>query len=562
LEYNAAVRLFDRYLEGQLTEVQQKALEDFLEKDERCAAELDRYRCVHELVDRYFGVVRPGEGFLEDVMVGVEEAGAPRRRRRTRPRPEPEEEAGRPSRARWMVFGAVALLVVGVGGFLWFFPRDASLGEVLAVGRGAERQAAGSGEPDPLLEGDRLHAGDRLRATAGELRILLADRSEIAVTPGASLRLGTADGSVEGAHFVEEGVVKFAVLEGAAPTAIGFRDGRASVERFDQGEARFSVEVPSAATQPSVVAVTRGVVRVTNDRASQQVEAGMQSHVRRGAAPSTPVPIRVPRTESRRDRTAARRPPARVPPPTEPRTPNRPAASATPSLDEVVDVLKKASAGESAHLEAMKRLTPAFVGDRARDVAALLADILSVDPNEGVRLEALERLAALAGEDIREAAIDAFQNDDALSVRKRALAEVVKGQDPGEVRVLLLDSLAEPLPEELVPLRIEVLKEIARRAAPEDLDPILGVVETTDDPGVRRNALETLASVKGHDTVDALLPYLRDPDRESRDAAAGALRRLTGKTFGFDASAEEDIREEAIRSWEDWWAENRDTFEF
>ena len=43
-------------------------------------AELERYRRVHNLVHRYFRSVAPGAGFVEDVMVGLEDAEAQRKR--------------------------------------------------------------------------------------------------------------------------------------------------------------------------------------------------------------------------------------------------------------------------------------------------------------------------------------------------------------------------------------------------------------------------------------------------------------------------------------------------
>ena len=58
------------------------------------------------------------------------------------------------------------------------------------------------------------------------------------------------------------------------------------------------------------------------------------------------------------------------------------------------------------------------------------------------------------------------------------------------------------------------------------------------------------------------MAYLRAEDEGLRRAAVGSLRRLTGQSFGFDPSAEEALRDEAVAKWEAWWSENRDVFEF
>lgn len=566
MEYNAAVRLFDQYLEGELTEVQQKALEEYLEKDKTCAAELDRYRRVHDVVHRYFEVVRPGEGFLEDVMVGVEEIATPKnKRRKSRARAVPADGGGgRKSPLLWVI----PLLAVLLAGTWFLFLRPSpSIGVVLYVNGTAERGPLGDAKP--LRQEDALSAGDELRADRGDLRIQLRDRTEITVADGGSIRIGAIDGAGP-RHEALAGTSRYTVFDGADRFSVAFAAGRARVAEAREGETRFSVIVPERDNEATSVEVTRGAVRVATETGDQLIGEGMKCNVRRGASPSQPVPIHAPRRDPRADRNrpdrdAARRTPDRTP--SQPTRQDPAPAATTPSIEDTIAALQDPAAGAEAHLAALARLTPSAVGDQLDTVAALLRDLVRNEPDDAVRSEAFARLVELSPDSAFEDAVDVLQNDAALSLRKRALQVLVSrptnpDDDPDAVRRVLVDTLDQGFSEEVAPLQLDLLREIAKIGNPDDLFAVLGVANRGDDLAIRKAALDAAGSFKTAEAVDGLLEFLRDPETELRGAAGAALRKLTGQSMGFDPSADEALREEVIQKWEAWWAENRGTFEF
>ncbi len=566
MEYNAAVRLFDRYLEGELTEVQRKALEEYLEKDEACAAELDRYRRVHDVVHRYFETVRPGEGFLEDVMVGVEEIATPKnKRKKSRARTVAVDDGGgRKSPLLWVL---PLIVVLGAGAWFAFFRTAPSTGVVLFVNGVAERGPLGSAKP--LRQEDSLATGDELRADRGDLRIQLSDRTEITVTDGASFRVGSVDGA--GArHEALAGTTRYTVFDGEDRFAVEFSAGRARVAESKEGEARFAVVVPERDSEATSVEVTRGAVRVATERGDQLVGEGMKSNVRRGAAPSQPVPIHAARREPRGERTRPDRDVTRRTSDRAPSPPPRQETDPTPagaSIDETIAKLQDPGAGTEAHLAALARLDARFVGDKADAVSALLRDIVRNEPDDTVRSAAFGRLVELAPDAAFEDAVDVLQNDSSVELRKKALQVLVSrpadpDDDPDAVRIVLLDTLGQSFSPDLVSLQLDLLREIAKIGNPDDVFAVLGVANRGDEIAVRKAALDAAGGFKSADAVDGLMEFLRDPEPDLRGAAAAGLRKLTGQSMGFDPAADEALREEVVQKWEAWWAENRGTFEF
>lgn len=566
MEFNAAVRLFDRYLEGELTEVQRNALEEFLETDEACAAELARYRRVHDVVHAYFNTVRPGEGFVEDVMVGVEEAESPRKRRRSHDRRAPDDGG---SGNRWPLIAAiVVLLAIAGGAYVMFGAGGSGAAEVVFVTRGAER-LVGAGVGRDIAVGDRLAAGDSVRANGGDVRLLLADRTEVTVGENGILQIG-ADASTP--HTIKTGLVRFIVFDGDGRFQVDFNAGSASVLESVNGESRFSVTVPESESEATTVDVTRGTVRLATDRGSQDVGTGMRSAARKNAAPSRPVAIRSKKPESQRDRNRVTRNDGGRSARTQPANRNTgnpdaataktPATSGKVSLDDTLAKLRDAGATPEATRAELQKLTTNVVGERKEEVRLLLVDILRQDPDESVRREAYTRLAALGAEGLFDDSVDVLQNDESIEVRRLALAKVAQGKDPEEVRRVLGDALLASYPQEMLPLKHDVLQAFVKVVTPDDLQILLDLAQTDDGSGIMKSALEAVGQVRSPDAVDALLPFLRDPDEAVRTGAVSGLRRLTGKSLGYDPKGEPDLRDEAANQWEAWWSENRDTFEF
>ncbi len=579
MEFDAAVRLFDKYLEGELTDVQKKALEDLLERDERCKAELDRYRGVHDVVEQYFTSVRPEEGFLEDVMVGVEEAEAPKKRRRSRTGGATSAGAGSSDSGGGRPWLAVVAVVVLAGaafaGFRIFFGSDSAVGEVLDFARSAERSRDGSGI-EALDRGARLFAGDSVRANGGSVQLLLDVPGEVTLATGGHLRVGGSAGR----HEVLGGAVRFVVREDHPDFEVLFDAGRAQVQALDGGEARFEVRVPEgeAATE---VEVTKGTVEVSTDRGERVVAAGMKSNLRRNAAPSNPVsakalmpadPRRDRRTGRDSGRTAGGRTAGRDSNRNKPND-RRPAdagrAKPTVSLEDRLASLRDLGTDRAGRLEALRALAPAFVGDRKAEVRVLLLDILRRDPETEVRAEAFARLQAFGTPELYDDATAVLQEDADLGVRRKALAVVAargKDSDPvvrSDVSRVLSDTLSQLYDEDLLPLRADLLDALGKIGDPDSLGSVQQVAESGDDVAIREAAIKAMAGFKTPATIDGLISLLRDEESVVRAAATASLRRITGQSsFGFDPDADEDVRSQAIERVEIWWADNRDTFEF
>lgn len=68
-------------------------------------------------------------------------------------------------------------------------------------------------------------------------------------------------------------------------------------------------------------------------------------------------------------------------------------------------------------------------------------------------------------------------------------------------------------------------------------------------------AIARAADEDNQSAVRPLIEALDDPDPGLRMLAIAALERITGQTMGYDATAPESARDEAIREWVRWAAE-------
>jgi hypothetical protein len=76
---------------------------------------------------------------------------------------------------------------------------------------------------------------------------------------------------------------------------------------------------------------------------------------------------------------------------------------------------------------------------------------------------------------------------------------------------------------------------------------------TSRDPAERIKALSAAAASGDRTAIPGLIQRLESLDPGERLLAYRALHRITGKSFGYDHSAPEDERREAVERWADWW---------
>ena len=78
------------------------------------------------------------------------------------------------------------------------------------------------------------------------------------------------------------------------------------------------------------------------------------------------------------------------------------------------------------------------------------------------------------------------------------------------------------------------------------------------DPAGRLDALRAAAARGDRDAAPGLIGMLDSEDPGLRMLASASLKQLTGKDFGYDATAPEPDRRQAADRWQAWWeAEGR-----
>ncbi|MDQ7780112.1 MAG: hypothetical protein RDV41_10445 [Planctomycetota bacterium] len=72
-------------------------------------------------------------------------------------------------------------------------------------------------------------------------------------------------------------------------------------------------------------------------------------------------------------------------------------------------------------------------------------------------------------------------------------------------------------------------------------------------------AAGTLVGLKVKDGVPELIKHLKSEDEIRRLLAFHTLNKMTGKSFGYSFNASVDTRNNAVRQWEAWWEEVKET---
>jgi hypothetical protein len=97
------------------------------------------------------------------------------------------------------------------------------------------------------------------------------------------------------------------------------------------------------------------------------------------------------------------------------------------------------------------------------------------------------------------------------------------------------------------------LAKIGKAATPM----LLKALDTGATTWARSGAAEVLGNIREEKAIDYLIRILGDPDRFVRDESSKALRKITGKNFGFDPFSSPQNREAAAKKWEEWWEKEK-----
>ena len=92
---------------------------------------------------------------------------------------------------------------------------------------------------------------------------------------------------------------------------------------------------------------------------------------------------------------------------------------------------------------------------------------------------------------------------------------------------------------------------------------IKAIQARVEDVGTELNpAINILAAVSDKKLIDMLLQLLDHASMSGRYTSEYALRRLTGKNFGFNTRDEPGVRKLAADKWRKWWKESKASFSY
>lgn len=96
--------------------------------------------------------------------------------------------------------------------------------------------------------------------------------------------------------------------------------------------------------------------------------------------------------------------------------------------------------------------------------------------------------------------------------------------------------------------RFEAVWRLAEFKGPRVVEALIGCLKD-EDFFIRRTVVEDLGERKAEAAAPALVETLGDEDQTVRDAAVKALRKITGKSFGFKSGASARERGRAVAKW-------------
>jgi hypothetical protein len=167
---------------------------------------------------------------------------------------------------------------------------------------------------------------------------------------------------------------------------------------------------------------------------------------------------------------------------------------------------------------------------------------------------------------------------EARAILARAIAPPAKLTDATTKRIKeLIGKLANPVwkvreaaSAELLESGPEILPLLNAVAGHKDLEvsdrvgvAITAIQAKVEDVGTELNpAINILAAIGDKKLIDMLMQLLDHASLSGRYTAEYALRRLTGKNFGFNTRDEPASRARAAAKWRKWWKESKANFSY
>ena len=159
-----------------------------------------------------------------------------------------------------------------------------------------------------------------------------------------------------------------------------------------------------------------------------------------------------------------------------------------------------------------------------------------------------------AGELVLPRLTETLKSDDP-SMRVKAL-KVLEKLDPKIVGPAVVELLDDNLP--VTSGLILLLGNIGYIDAAPKIRPFIN----SADSEIRFYASDAMVKFKTPEAIVILMQYLRDPADQRRAFAFDTLSRCTGKDFDYKYYMPDEIREESVKMWEDWWTKESKTFVF
>jgi HEAT repeat protein len=185
----------------------------------------------------------------------------------------------------------------------------------------------------------------------------------------------------------------------------------------------------------------------------------------------------------------------------------------------VLKLLERALAGENDILRIIENLN---VLETFREVSPAARQIFN---KYAAHEDAAVRLAALRS-------VSKYRDDESFDM----VSSRVKDEDP-EARRKILNLLCWNFEQKCLPFAMSAFHDA--------------------DSQVRRAAAQIAEALRAEEAVLGLIALLSDPDKDVQDSANSGLKKITGKDFGFNASASRGHNEKAIDGWKKWCLGNQ-----
>ncbi|MBI1851408.1 MAG: HEAT repeat domain-containing protein [Planctomycetes bacterium] len=582
MKCEAARFILDQYLENQLNPVQRERLEEHLATCATCTREVAHHRGFRKLLEKYFAEVRMPDGFAEELMLKLDKpATAIRKRPPTEVGPVLVEPPRRSSRVVPGIAAVVLVVVVAVT-IVRFWPKSnvEAAASVAAVQGSASVRLPDDGDWKPATPLQPLIPKTAVRTgKGGSAKIATSDKSTIELAEESEIEISAISAAAGTTIRLASGGAVFNVLNGEERFRVETTCGEVTVRRAERYVTEFEAILPrpvTAGTSPASavgrVTVHTGEVSVEGSGAVVTIGAGMQSLLRAGQPPTNPSS-----TEPAKPGTVASKANVDKKPPgsgsgNTPRKPgDKPASSPSTglpnpqptkpaeTLDALISRVQDGSTEEATRVGLVARI-PQLAKEDERDVArGAIRELLRRNTSEKIRAAAVKALGALKEEDLFPEIADAFRSDPSVEVKRAAITAMVELKKE-DARGQLVEALGQgsALAEEL---RLDVVRALGAIKNAADVPALVGVLRADESLHVREEVATILGTIHDKEVVGPLIEILRDSNPSLRAKAAQSLRLVSGQAIDFNPEGTDEEREAAVQKWEEWWAQNRDTFQ-